>query len=391
MSRMDCMALVLAGGRGERLGLLTEDVPKPAVDFGGGNRLIDYTLGNCIHAGVERIGILAQYQAKKLEGYVTETYQREESDGYHMDILLPWKQGYVGTADAVYQNIDYIDHYSPKYVMILSSDHVYKMDYIRFVKSHIRKQADLSIAVTPVAWSEVSRFGIVRAADDGEVTHFIEKPSASNSNLASMGIYIFNWPTLRSLLVTDHAMECSHHDFGKDIIPTMVSSASRVFAYPFHGYWSDVGTLDSYWQANLDLIRNRQASNLHEGWQTYCTSKTNKKPILCGFGGIENTIFSGSCFVHGIVKDSVINQCSIGRGSLVTESVIMPYACIGENVILHKAIVGPGAKIGSGVTIDARRHDTAVPPWPSSSMDVTLIGPDVRVFPQRAHMAGTFA
>lgn len=371
MKNKECIAMLLAGGEGKRLGKLTKKIAKPAVFFGGKYRIIDFTLSNCTNSGIDTVGVLTQYHPQALNRYIGigKPWDLDRKEG-GVSILPPFikrKGGdwYKGTADAIYQNMDYIEQYNPEYVLIISGDHIYKMDYERMLRFHKEQKADATIAVIGVRWKEVNRFGILSVDDNHKVTDFKEKPEDSTSNLASMGVYIYTWKTLKQYLENDAAQSKSSHDFGKDIIPAMLEDGIQLTAYPFEGYWKDVGTIDSLWEANMDLLDDETTLNLHDRkWRIYSLNPNQPPQYIAESAVISNSLVNEGCIVFGEVNHSVLFYgVEIGKGSVITDSVIMPNAKIGENVTIYKAIVGEGSIIGDGSVVGS-----------PDSEEVTLVG-----------------
>ena len=357
MIKKEMIAMLLAGGQGSRLGVLTADVAKPAVSFGGKYRIIDFPLSNCINSGIDTVGVLTQYQPLRLNTHIGIgiPWDLDRNNG-GVTVLPPYERSensewYTGTANAIYQNIRYIESYNPEYVLILSGDHIYKMDYEVMLDFHKENHADVTIATMPVPLEEASRFGIVIADADKRVTEFEEKPKNPRSNLASMGIYIFSWPVLRdALYALENQKNC---DFGKHIIPYCFDKEKRLFAYEFNGYWKDVGTLGSYWEANMELIDLIPEFNLYEEyWKIYTKSDTIEPQYISEEGHVERSIVGESSEIHGYVVNSVIGpNVTIGRGTVIRDSIIMKDTVIGENVTIDKSIVAENCKIGNGVVL----------------------------------------
>ncbi|WP_248925514.1 glucose-1-phosphate adenylyltransferase [Paenibacillus hamazuiensis] len=372
MRKKQCVAMLLAGGEGRRLGLLTKNLAKPAVHFGGKYRIIDFTLSNCTNSGIDTVGVLTQYQPLVLNTYIGigAPWDLDRKNG-GVTVLPPFmeQQGgnwYEGTANAIYRNIPFIEQYDPEYVLVISGDHIYKMDYDRMLDFHKRKGADASIAVIQVKWEEASRFGIMSTDDDDRITEFAEKPKEPKSNLASMGIYIFNWSTLKSYLIKDEQNAQSSKDFGKDIIPQMLRDRIELFAYPFQGYWKDVGTIESLWEANMDLLENDPEFNLNDrSWRIYSVNYAQPGQYIAPTAQVRKSLVNEGCCVFGEVDHSVLFYgVQTGEGSLIKDSVIMPNVRIGSHVRIYKAIIGEGTVIEDGVTIG----------HPEGSQDITLIG-----------------
>ncbi len=354
----EIVAMILAGGQGTRLGVLTENVVKPAVPFGGKYRIIDFTLSNCVNSSIYTVGVLTQYRPRVLSTHlgVGRDWDMDRKTG-GLFILSPYAastegEWYKGTAHAVAQNIDFIDQFSPKYVLILSGDHVYSMDYNEMLDFHISKGADATISCIRVSLSEAHRFGTVITDNISRVKEFEEKPKKPRSQLASMGIYIFNWPLLREILIKDSKDESSSHDFGKDIMPNLVSQKA-IYAYEFEGYWRDVGTIDAFWEANIDLTRSMPALNLYDpNWRFYTHSAEMPPAFFGPDAKVLNSLTSEGCIVNGTTESSVLFQgVTLGRGSYVKNSVIMTNVKIGENCLIENAIVSENVVIGNNCQI----------------------------------------
>ena len=357
MIKKEMIAMLLAGGQGSRLGVLTAKVAKPAVSFGGKYRIIDFPLSNCINSGVDTVGVLTQYQPLRLNTHIGigMPWDLDRNVG-GVTILPPYEKStnsewYTGTANAVYQNLDYIDTYNPDYVLILSGDHIYKMDYEVMLDFHKENNADVTIAVMPVPMEEASRFGIMITDEDNRITEFEEKPEHPRSNLASMGIYIFSWPILRNALIQLSSQPGC--DFGKHIIPYCQENGNRLFAFEFNGYWKDVGTLGSYWEANMELIDIIPEFNLYEEfWKIYTKSDAIPPQYISAESKIERSIISGGSEIYGDVFNSVIGSgVTVGKGTVVRDSIIMKNTRIGENCTVDKAIIAEEAEISDGVVL----------------------------------------
>ena len=363
MIRKEMIAMLLAGGQGSRLGVLTADVAKPAVAFGGKYRIIDFPLSNCINSGIDTVGVLTQYQPLRLNTHIGIgiPWDLDRNNG-GVTVLPPYEKStnsewYTGTANAIYQNLNYMESYNPEYVLILSGDHIYKMDYEVMLDFHKANDADVTLAVMPVPYEEASRFGIVITDDDRRIQEFEEKPEQPRSNLASMGIYIFSWKVLKEALIA--MKDQGNCDFGKHIIPYLHERESRMFAYEFNGYWKDVGTLGSYWQANMELIDLIPEFNLYEKyWRIYTNSSDTIEPqYISESAVIEQSIIGDGTEIHGEVRRSVIGAgVVIGKGSVVRDSIIMKGAVIGENVIMDKAIIAEDCHIGNDVKIGVGQY-----------------------------------
>ncbi|MBP2626882.1 MAG: Glucose-phosphate adenylyltransferase [Firmicutes bacterium] len=361
MRKKQCVAMLLAGGQGSRLGVLTQNVAKPAVPFGGKYRIIDFPLSNCYNSGIDTVGVLTQYKPLALNSYIG-IGSAWDLDRIHggVYVLPPFvkEQGgewYKGTADAICQNINFVDRFNPEYVLILSGDHIYKMDYSLMLEFHQVQNADVTIGVLEVPWDEASRFGIMSTDENYRVTNFAEKPAQPKSNLASMGIYIFNWPLLRKYLLEDEKNVSSSHDFGHDIIPKMLNNQDTLMAYPFDGYWKDVGTVESLWQANMDLLDEKSELNMYDSsWRIYSANPPRPPHYTAATANVKNSIISEGCLVLGEVTNSVIfPDVYIGAGAVVKNSVIMAGVHIEGNVTISKAIIGRKAVIKQGATVSA--------------------------------------
>ena len=359
MIKKEMIAMLLAGGQGSRLGVLTEKVAKPAVAFGGKYRIIDFPLSNCINSGIDTVGVLTQYQPLQLNEYLGNG-QPWDLDRIHggVYVLPPYQKiansdWYTGTANAIYQNINFINRYAPEYVVILSGDHIYKMDYSKMLEFHKEKQADCTIAVMEVPWEEASRFGIMACDEDKKIYEFAEKPKEPKSNLASMGIYIFNWKLLRKMLTADMVNPDSNHDFGKDIIPTMLNDGKRLFAWQFKGYWKDVGTIDSLWEANMDLLDKNNDLDLSDpSWKIYTEDVPTMPHYVSETGSVHNAYINQGCIIEGSVEDSVLfTNVKIRENAEVKEAVLMPNAEVGEGAKVYRAIVADGVKIDAGAIV----------------------------------------
>ncbi|MDO4788768.1 MAG: glucose-1-phosphate adenylyltransferase [Johnsonella sp.] len=357
MVKKEMMAMLLAGGQGSRLGVLTQKIAKPAVSFGGKYRIIDFPLSNCINSGVDTVGVLTQYQPLRLNSHIGIgiPWDLDRNIG-GVTILPPYENSkggdwYTGTANAIYQNLEYIEFYNPDYVLILSGDHIYKMDYEIMLDYHKANNADLTIAAMPVPIEEASRFGILITDDKNRILEFEEKPAQPRSNLASMGIYIFSWPVLREALVA--LSEEKGCDFGKHIIPFVHGKGERIFAYEYNGYWKDVGTLQSYWEANMELIDIIPEFNLYEEyWRIFTKSDIIPPQYIADSSYIERSIIGEGTEIYGEVVNSIIGAgVTIGAGAVIRDSIIMRDVFIGENARINKAIIAEGSRIGRGCEI----------------------------------------
>lgn len=369
MQQKECVAMLLAGGEGRRLGALTKNLAKPAVHFGGKYRIIDFTLSNCTNSGIDTVGVLTQYQPLVLNSYIgIGTPWDLDRKGGGVTVLPPYMKSkggdwYKGTANAIYQNIGFIEQYSPEYVLVISGDHIYKMDYDKMLQFHKEKQADATIAVIEVKWDEASRFGIMKANEEYRITEFEEKPKAPKSNLASMGVYIFSWPVLKKYLIDDAETQGSSNDFGKDVIPAMLRE-ERLFAYPFQGYWKDVGTVESLWEASMDLLEDEPDLNLNDrDWRIYSLNPNQPAQYIAPTATVKNSILNEGCSVMGTVEHSVLFYgVRVGEGAIIKDSVIMPGAKIGDNCVIQKAIIGEGTMVADGSVVgdSARKEITLI-------------------------------
>lgn len=360
MKQNNMLAMILAGGRGSRLHELTNKVAKPAVSYGGKYRIVDFPLSNCANSGIDVVGVLTQYESVLLNSYVAAGRRWGlDAKGSGVFVLPPREKAdanldvYRGTADAISQNIDFIDSYSPEYLLVLSGDHIYKMDYAKMLEYHKENHADATIAVIEVPMKEASRFGIMNTNEDGSIYEFEEKPAEPKSNLASMGIYIFDWKQLRKLLVADMKSTESSHDFGKDIIPTLLNDGRKLMAYKFKGYWKDVGTIDSLWEANMDLLDKKNELDLSDSsWKIYTEDVTTLPQYVGENASIKNAYITQGCVIDGEVKNSVLfTGAKVGEGAEVIDSVLMRGAEVEEGAKVVRALVADGVKIGKGAVV----------------------------------------
>lgn len=364
MSKKEIMAMILAGGQGSRLGILTKKLAKPAVPFGGKYRIIDFALSNCSNSGIYTVGILTQYKPLELNNHIGigSPWDLDRREG-GVTILPPYQEEkggkwYKGTANAIYQNIEYIDRYNPEYILILSGDHIYKMNYYDMLKFHKEKHADATIAVIDVPLEEASRFGIMNTKDDLSIYEFEEKPKNPKGTKASMGVYIFNWKILKEFLINDDNDKLSSNDFGKNIIPNMLNENMRLMAYKFTGYWKDVGTIKSLWECNMDLLNNENKLDLYDdNWRIYSESMARPAQFIGSDAEINESLIVEGCLIEGIIDHSVVFQgVKIGKNTIIKNSVIMNDATIADNVIINKAIIGSNAVIDSNCSIgDGKR------------------------------------
>ena len=383
--RKTSVAMILAGGQGSRLGVLTRFRAKPAVPYGGKYRIIDFPLSNCANSGIDVVGVLTQYEPFVLNSYIGNgapwDLNTNSGGAYalspstHVGDMGRW---YAGTADAIYQNIRFIERFSPEYVVVLSGDHIYKMDYSDMVQFHRANGADATIAVMPVPIEEASRFGILATDEENRVTDFVEKPADPPSNLASMGIYVFSWEKARRYLEEDAANPDSSNDFGKDVIPAMLGNGERLFAYRFEGYWRDVGTIDSLWEANMDLLEESSGLDLaDETWKIY-SRNPNLPAARIGTGAeLDECMISEGCDVEGAVRHSVLFQgVSVGAGAKVVDSIVMRGAVIGAGAVVERAVVAENVRIGDGAKIG------------EAGGEIAVLGPDSWIAPEATVGAG---
>lgn len=376
MKQNNMLAMILAGGRGSRLHDLTNKVAKPAVSYGGKYRIVDFPLSNCANSGIDVVGVLTQYESVLLNSYVAAggRWGLDAKDS-GVFVLPPREKAdadldvYRGTADAISQNIDFIDNYDPEYLLVLSGDHIYKMNYDKMLDAHKEQNAEATIAVMEVPWKEASRFGIMNTDEHGQIVEFEEKPAEPKSNLASMGIYIFTWKTLRKMLIADMTNDDSSHDFGKDIIPGLLADGKKLCAYKFQGYWKDVGTIDSLWEANMDLLYADNELDLGDAsWPIYTEDITTLPQYVGKDAVIENAYITQGCIVNGEVKNSVLFTGSkVAAGAKVIDTVLMPGAVVAEGAVLTRVLVADGVKIGKGAVLGS-----------ADSANIELIAKDVK-------------
>ncbi len=379
--KKECVAMLLAGGQGSRLYVLTKNVAKPAVPFGGKYRIIDFPLSNCINSGIDTVGVLTQYEPHVLNAYIGagQTWDLDRLRG-GVSVLPPYQgktsEWYKGTANAIYQNIPFIADYDPEYVLILSGDHIYKMDYNKMLQQHKDTGADATIAVLDVPLSEASRFGIMNCKPDGTIYEFEEKPKQPKSTLASMGIYIFSWKKLRKYLEEDEANPQSSNDFGKDIIPAMLSNGEKMVSYRFEGYWKDVGTIESLWEANMDLLSPNSGLALSDdNWKIYGRT-TGSPPHFTAKGAkVQHTLLSEGCEIAGNVSESVLfSDVKVAKNANVEYSILMPGAVVEEGASVRYAIVASGAVIAKGAQVGEGPSDCDVDKW-----GVAVVAENVRI------------
>ena len=363
--KQETVAMLLAGGQGSRLGVLTSKLAKPAVAYGGKYRIIDFPLSNCVNSGIDAVGVLTQYQPLILNEYIGNG-QPWDLDGMNsgVTVLPPYQRSkgadwYKGTANAIYQNIDYIDRYNPDYVVILSGDHIYKMDYSKMIAAHKENNADCTIAVIDVPLSEASRFGILNTNPDNSIYEFDEKPKVPKSTKASMGIYVFNWDKLRKYLILDEKDKNSENDFGKNILPNMLANGERMFAFEFDGYWKDVGTVDSLWESNMDLLNPNTGLDLSdEKWKIYSRNPVMPPQYIGPNACIQNSLVADGCNIYGKIEFSVLFAgVYVAPSAIVEDSIIMPGARIEEGAVVQYAIVSENAVIGKNAIVGSRPEE----------------------------------
>ena len=359
MPKKKCIAMILAGGQGTRLGALTKTIAKPAVPFGGKYRIIDFPLSNCSNSGIDTVGILTQYQPFFLHSYVGigSPWDLDRKDG-GVFVLPPYThdtggEWYKGTADAIFQNIAFIDQYDPVWVVILSGDHIYKMDYTQMMEYHEAREADATLAVIEVPWEDTRRFGIMNTDIDDRIIEFEEKPAKAKNNLASMGVYVFRWQYLRYYLEKDSRNSASDHDFGRNIIPMMLEKGQSVYAYRFKGYWRDVGTVESLWAANMDLLADRPQLDLHDpSWRIYSVNPVRPPHFAGRQSHISESIVSEGCQIFGEVKRCVLfPNVVVERGAQVLDSVLMPGVTVAPNAVVRRSVVGPDAVVAENARV----------------------------------------
>ncbi len=366
--KKSCVAMLLAGGQGSRLGILTRNVAKPAVPFGGKYRIIDFPLSNCVNSGIDVVGVLTQYRPLELNAYIGSGAPWDldlNSGGVY--VLPPYHTGktgewYRGTANAIYQNLEFAKQYNPDYVLILSGDHIYKMDYSEMIDHHIQHKAAATIAVRQVPWEEASRFGIMNTDEDFNITEFEEKPANPKSNNASMGVYVFSFDKLYKYLEADEQDEASSNDFGNDVIPAMLSAGERMTAFTFKGYWKDVGTIESLWDANMDLLKQPPPMDLHDRkWRIYARNIGMPPHYAAKGAQVLDSLVTEGCQIEGAVTHSVLSaNVTVEAGAQVIDSVIMPFARIGKGAVIRRAIIAEHAVIGANAVVGEEEGDIAV-------------------------------
>jgi glucose-1-phosphate adenylyltransferase len=368
LQKKSCVAMLLAGGQGSRLGVLTRHVAKPAVPFGGKYRIIDFPLSNCSNSGIDTVGVITQYKPLELNSYIGSgaPWDLDISTG-GVFVLPPFSRGeegewYKGTANAIYQNLAFITQYNPDLVLILSGDHIYKCDYTEMIATHVAREAALTVAVRQVPWEEAGRFGLMNTDDKGNITEFEEKPKKPKSNYASMGVYVFAWDKLRKYLEEDEADPDSANDFGRNIIPNMLAAGEHLVAFQFGGYWKDVGTVESLWDANMDLLTQPPPIDLHDRkWRIYARNVGEPPHFAAPQGDIRDSLITEGCEVFGKVRHSVLSaDVCVCQGAVVEDSVIMPHTVIGKGALIRRAIVAENVVIGEGAVIGEESGAIAV-------------------------------
>lgn len=383
LPKQEIVAMLLAGGQGSRLGVLTKNLAKPAVPFGGKYRIIDFPLSNCVNSGIETVGVLTQYQPLELNDYIGNGQPWDlDSANAGVHVLPPYQKNkrsdwYKGTANAIYQNIQFIERYDPEYVVVLSGDHIYKMDYSKMVSFHIEKEADCTIAAYEVPLAEASRFGILNTNEDGSIYEFDEKPKKPKSTNASMGIYVFNWKKLRKYLEQDEKDPKSSHDFGKNVLPTMLNSGERMFAYRFSGYWKDVGTIESLWESNMDLLTPNVAEDLLDTNRKIYSRLAPMPPhYISRDANVQNSLVGKGCNVYGDIDFAVLSTgVSVASGAVVKDSIIMPGSVIEEGACIQYAIIGENVVVGKNAVIGERPEKVE----DKENWGVAVVGPGCTV------------
>ena len=381
--KTECLAMLLAGGQGSRLGILTKNIAKPAVPYGGKYRIIDFPLSNCVNSGITTVGVLTQYQPLELNDYIGngQAWDLDRANG-GVHILSPYQQikgteWYKGTANAIYQNINFIDRYDPEYVVILSGDHIYKMDYNKMLEYHKEKDAACTIAMLEVPWDEASRFGLMILNDDNSISEFEEKPKNPRSNKASMGVYVFTWSKLRQYLIDDENDPNSSNDFGKNVIPKMHQDGERMFAYLFDGYWKDVGTIDSLWEANLDLLNPKVDLDLSDSsWRIYAKTPVSPPHYISADAKVQNSMISEGSRVYGDVDYSILfSDVTVEEGAEVKYSIVMPGTVIKKGAVVQYSIVAENAVIEAGAVVGKSPEEMA----DRDEWGVAVVGAGVKI------------
>ena len=380
--KKECIAMLLAGGQGSRLYVLTENMAKPAVPFGGKFRIIDFPLSNCANAGIDTVGVLTQYRPLELNRYIGsgQPWDLDRADG-GVHILPPYQSAggaswYKGTANAIFQNIGFVDMYDPEYVLILSGDHIYKMNYAKMLAHHKKAGADCTISVMEVPWEDAPRFGIMNVDENDTITEFEEKPAHPKSNLASMGIYVFTWKKLREYLIEDESDEASSNDFGKNIIPKMLADGQRMAAFRFQGYWKDVGTLTSLWDANMDMLSPESGLDLSdESWPIFARSVDAPPIYMGGDSRVSHSAINRGCDIEGTVENSVLSpRVTVEKGAKVSYSVLLPGVTVETGAVIEYAIIGEGCHIGKDCRVGGAPDSALDGKW-----DLTVLAPDCQL------------
>lgn len=385
MIKKNCVAMLLAGGAGSRLGVMTKHVAKPAIPFGSKYRIIDFTLSNCLNSGIDTVGVLTQYQPLVLNSYlgIGSAWDLDRKNGgvvllppYTDDMGSDW---YQGTANAIYQNLHFIENYEPQYVLILSGDHIYTMDYSLMIQKHKEQEAHLTISVIQVPWEEASRFGIMSVDEEGRIVDFSEKPSDPESNLASMGIYVFNKDVLYQYLQENEQDQSTGNDFGKDVIPRMMKAQLNIYAYHFQGYWKDVGTIPTYWETNMELLEENPPLDLFDpSWRIYSRSSDRPPHFIAPGAKVKRSLINQGCLLFGEVENAILfSGVEIGKKSRIRDSIIMADVKIGEGVQIERAIIGERTTIGNHCQIGCRKS-----PAPAQPSCITVIGNEMRISPE---------
>ena len=382
--KKECIAMLLAGGQGSRLYVLTSDVAKPAVPFGGKYRIIDFPLSNCTNSGIDTVGVLTQYKPLELNSYIGsgQPWDLDRLDG-GVHILPPYMQEgekgswFKGTANAIYQNIGFVDMYDPEYVVILSGDHIYKMNYAKMVEAHKKAGAACTISVLEVPWAEASRFGIMAVDGEDNIVEFQEKPKEPKSNLASMGIYVFTWKKLRRALVEDEADPSSSNDFGKNIIPKLLSAGEKMIAYRFDGYWKDVGTLESLWDANMDMLSRGDLDLLEDSWPIYARLPAEPPAFIGKSALVDHSVVTQGCEISGKVMNSVLSHgARVEEGAEVQYSVLMPGVTVKRGAVVRYAILGENCQVAAGASVGGSPESCDPDAW-----GITVLGPGTNIEP----------
>ena len=387
MRKKECIALILAGGQGSRLGVLTKKVAKPAVNFGGKYRIIDFPLSNCTNSNIDTVGVLTQYQPLELNSYIGsgQPWDLDRSFG-GVYLLPPYMKAeagtwYKGTANAIYQNMNFIQMFNPDYVLILSGDHIYKMNYAKMLDFHIENNADATISCIKVPWDQASRFGIMKTDKMLRITEFFEKPKNPVSNMASMGVYVFKWEVLKEYLIKDEEDPRSSNDFGKNVIPTMLHDGKRMFAYNFKGYWKDVGTVYSLWEANMELLHKKPGMNLFDrSWRIYSKNAIQPPHYTADGAVIKDSMITEGSVIYGKVKNSVISSgVKIGKNTVIEDSVLFPSVVVEDNCVIKKAIIGERSVVRQNSRIGVEDMIEGQIPSKMCSDGIVLIGADIVV------------